>query len=47
MLRVDPEIAKALKSSNGRLLTEMEELTKCTVIVRNDRALHQEPFDIN
>jgi ribonuclease G len=47
MLRVNPEIAKALKSNNGRFLTEMEELTKRTVIVKSDPALHQEQFDIN
>jgi hypothetical protein len=27
-------------------LTEMEELTKKTVIVKSDPALHQEQFDI-
>jgi len=47
MLRVNPEIAKALKSNNGRFLSEMEELTKRTVIVKSDPALHQEQFDIN
>ena len=47
MLRVNPEVAKALKSNNGRALTEMEELTKRTVIVKSDPALHQEQFDIN
>jgi Rne/Rng family ribonuclease len=47
MLRVNPEIAKVLKSNNGRFLTEMEELTKRTVIVKSDPALHQEQFDIN
>jgi Rne/Rng family ribonuclease len=47
MLRVNPEIAKVLKSNNGRFLIEMEELTKRTVIVKSDPALHQEQFDIN
>jgi ribonuclease G len=47
MLRVNPEVAKALKTNNGRLLTEMEELAKKTVIVKSDPALHQEQFDIN
>jgi Ribonuclease G/E len=47
MLRVNPEVAKALKVNNGRALTEMEELTKKTVIVKSDPALHQEQFDIN
>jgi len=47
MLRVNPEVAKALKANSARLLTEMEELTKKTVIVKSDPALHQEQFDIN
>jgi Rne/Rng family ribonuclease len=46
MLRVNPEVAKALKANNGRALNEMEELTKKTVIVKSDPALHQEQFDI-
>src|SRR5947209_7370502 len=47
MLRVNPEVAKSLKASNGRWLNELEELTKKTVIVKSDPALHQEQFDIN
>jgi len=47
LLRVNPEVAKALKGNNGRLLSEMEELSKKTVIVKSDPALHQEQFDIN
>jgi ribonuclease G len=47
MLRVNPEVAKALKSGNAKLLTEMEEMSKKTVIVKSDPALHQEQFDIN
>jgi ribonuclease G len=47
ILRVNPEVAKALKANNGRALTEMEELTKKTLIVKSDPALHQEQFDIN
>jgi Rne/Rng family ribonuclease len=47
MLRVNPEVAKELKSSNGRLLNELEELTKRSIIVKSDPALHQEQFDIN
>ena len=47
MLRVNPEVAKALKSNSGRALMEMEEVTKKTVIVKSDPALHQEQFDIN
>jgi Rne/Rng family ribonuclease len=47
MLRVNPDVAKEMKSNNGRLLNEMEELTKRTIIVKSDPALHQEQFDIN
>jgi ribonuclease G len=47
MLRVHPEVAKALKASNGKWLSEMEELTKRTIIVKSDPAVHQEQFDIN
>jgi Rne/Rng family ribonuclease len=47
MLRVNPEVAKALKTSNGRWLNELEELSKKTIIVKSDPALHQEQFDIN
>ena len=47
MLRVNPEVAKALKTSGGKWLNELEELTKKTVIVKSDPALHQEQFDIN
>ena len=32
MLRVNPEVAKALKANNGKLITEIEELTGKTVI---------------
>ncbi len=47
MLRVNPDVAKELKGNNGRLLNEIEELTKRTIIVKSDPALHQEQFDIN
>ncbi|HUM04453.1 MAG TPA: Rne/Rng family ribonuclease [Terriglobales bacterium] len=47
MLRVNPDVAKALKSNNARLLNEMEELVKKTIIVKSDPALHQEQFDIH
>jgi ribonuclease G len=46
MLRVNPEVAKALKSNNARALTEMEEMVRKTIIVKSDPALHQEQFDI-
>ncbi len=45
-LRVNPEVAKALKANNGKLITEMEELMGKTVLVKSDAMLHQENFDI-
>src|SRR5271155_3081306 len=45
MLRVNPEVAKALKATNAQLLNEMEELTKKTIIVKSDPAQHQEQLD--
>ena len=45
-LRVNPEVAKALKANNGKLISEMEELTGKTVLVKSDSMLHQENFDI-
>jgi Rne/Rng family ribonuclease len=47
MLRVNPEVAKILKTNNAKLLNEMEELTKKTIIIKSDPALHQEQFDIH
>src|SRR5947207_8563514 len=47
LLRVNPEVAKTLKGQNGRWLTEIEELTKRTVIIKSDATLHEEQFDIN
>ncbi|HVP44014.1 MAG TPA: Rne/Rng family ribonuclease [Terriglobales bacterium] len=47
VLRVNPEVAKALKANNARWLTELEELTRRNVIVKSDPLLHQEQFDIN
>jgi ribonuclease G len=47
LLRVNPEVVKALKANNARWLQEMEELTGKTIIVKSDPVLHQEQFDIN
>jgi Rne/Rng family ribonuclease len=47
MLRVNPEVVKALKANNARWLSEMEELAGKTIIVKSDPVLHQEQFDIN
>jgi ribonuclease G len=46
MLRVNPEVAKALKGNGGRWLQDMEELTKRTILVKSDPLLHPEQFDI-
>jgi Rne/Rng family ribonuclease len=46
MLRVNPEVAKALKANGGKWIQEMEELTKQTVLVKSDPLLHPEHFDI-
>jgi ribonuclease G len=46
MIRVNPEVAKALKGNNGRWLQDMEELVKKTVLVKSDPLLHPEQFDI-
>ena len=47
LLRVNPEVVKQLKANNGRWLTEMEELSGKTVIVKSDPTLHPEQFDIH
>jgi len=47
ILRVNPEVAKELKGSNGKWLQEMEELIGHPVLVKSDAQLHQEQFDMN
>jgi len=47
MLRVNPEVAKALKDNGGKRLSEMEEMLHRTIIVKSDATQHQEQFDIN
>ena len=46
LLRVNPEIAKALKAQGGRWVQEMEEMTKKNILIKSDPLLHQEHFDI-
>ncbi len=46
-VRVNPEVAKALKANNGKLISEIEDLTGKTVLVKSDPLLHQENFDIH
>jgi len=47
ILRVNPEVGKALKANNARWIQDMEDLTSKTVIVKPDPTLHQEQFDIH
>jgi ribonuclease G len=47
ILRVNPEVAKELKTNNGKRIQELEELVGRTVIIKSDAQLHQEQFDIN
>ena len=46
-LRVNPEVAKVLKSRDNSFLQEIEELINKDVIVRNDASLHIENFDFH
>jgi len=46
MLRVNPEVAKLLKSNQNSYLQELEEILGRTVIVKSDQQLHQEKFDL-
>jgi ribonuclease G len=46
MLRVNPEVAKVLKSNQNQYLPEIEEILKRTVIVKSDPLLHQTKFDL-
>ena len=45
-LRVNPEVAKVLKSRDGALLSELESLTQKDVIIKSDAAVQQERFEI-
>ncbi len=45
-LRVSPGVAKALKSREGSLISELESLTKKEVIIKTDSMIHQERFEI-
>jgi ribonuclease G len=45
-LRVNPEVARALKSREGLVLGELESLLRKNVIVKSDEAVHQERFEI-
>jgi ribonuclease G len=45
-VRVNPEVAIALKSREGSLVSELESLTKKDVIIKGDSNVHQERFEI-
>ena len=45
-LRVNPEIAKVVKSHQNTYLQELEEILGRTVLVKTDPLLHQERFDL-
>ena len=46
MPRVNPEVARVLKSNQNSFLQELEEILGRTVIVKTDALLHQEKFDL-
>jgi ribonuclease G len=45
-LRVNPEIAKALKTRESGLVEELERFTRKSVIIQADPTLHWEQYDI-
>ena len=45
-LRVNPEIAKALKTRESSLIEELEHWTKKSIIIQSDPTLHWEQYDI-
>jgi Rne/Rng family ribonuclease len=45
-LRVNPEIAKALKTRESSLIEELEQVTRKSVIIQSDPTLHWEQYDI-
>jgi ribonuclease G len=45
-LRVNPEVAKTLKSREGVFVSELESITHKDIIIKSDPAVHQERFEI-
>ena len=45
-LRVNPEIAKALKTRDSMLMYELEQTSHKHVIIQSDPTLHWEQYDI-
>ena len=46
LVRVHPETVKVLKANNARWLTDFEDLTGKSILVKSDATLHPEQFDI-
>ena len=46
MLRVNPEVAKSIKTSAETYLQELEDLLGRAVIVKSDPLLHPDKFDL-
>ena len=46
ILRVNPEVAKTLKSTQNRYLEELETILRRPVLVKGDPLLHHEKFDL-
>jgi ribonuclease G len=46
-IRVNPEVARALKARENTYLQEIEEIFRANILVRGDVSLHREHFDIN
>ena len=44
--RVNPEVARALKSREGVLISELESLTGKDVVIKGDPSVHQERYEI-
>jgi ribonuclease G len=45
-LRVNPEVAKLLKSNKNDTLQELEQILGRTILVKSDPQMHQEKFDL-
>jgi ribonuclease E len=45
-LRVNPEIAEALKTRESTLVDELEQTTHKHIIIQSDATLHWEQYDI-
>ncbi|MFN0107344.1 MAG: hypothetical protein ACKVZH_00700, partial [Blastocatellia bacterium] len=46
VLRVNPEVAKALRGSERDVLIEIEAYLGGVVSIKSDQSVHQEQFDI-